>query len=203
MTISENYRDLNAQLHIKYPSFGTSGKKWAIAILYLYKKLKLKSILDYGCGKQTLSAALPELNIIGYDPAIKELSRHPSPAELIVCGDVLEHIEPNHLDQVIDDLYKLTQKLVFIVLSTREAKKTLPDGRNAHLIVRPADWWVNALNPKFEILFIYTNQETSELVVLALSKKNKIKNIFLKYQWLFSADNILSNFWITCAEVHK
>ena len=33
------------------------------------------------------------------------------------------------------------KKFVFFAISTRAAKKTLPDGRNAHLTVQSPDWW--------------------------------------------------------------
>ena len=32
-------------------------------------------------------------------------------------------------------------KFAFFAISTRPAKKTLPDGRNAHLTVQSPDWW--------------------------------------------------------------
>lgn len=31
---------------------------------------------------------------------------------------------------------------MLLVVSTRAANKVMPNGMNAHLTVRPADWWV-------------------------------------------------------------
>jgi hypothetical protein len=202
MTISDNYRDLNSQLHIDNKGFGTSGKKWADAVEFLNKKYKINSILDYGCGKQTLSSALPQLNITGYDPAIPELAARPSSADLVVCGDVLEHVEPEHLEQVINDLDQLTQKITFVVLSTREAKKILKDGRNAHLIVQPADWWIKKFESRFEILFLFESQNASELVFLMSSKKSKIRKIINKIIWL-RGGRCVTKMFLACTQAYK
>lgn len=202
MTISENYRDLNSQLHAANKGFGTSGQKWATAVQFLHKKFKINSILDYGCGKQTLGAALPNLNIVGYDPAIPELSKKPTPADLVVCGDVLEHVEPEYIDMVIEDLDKLSNKITFIVLSTRAAKKILQDGRNAHLIIEKPEWWINKFETKFEILFIYENQTASELVLLMSSKKRKIRTYLNKFSFIFEIGN-LSGLFMSCVEAYK
>jgi len=47
------------------------------------------------------------------------------------------------------DLHKLSKKATYLVISTRPASKILADGRNAHLIVKPADWWVEKINSVF------------------------------------------------------
>lgn len=202
MTISDNYRDLNSQLHADNKTFGTSGKKWADAVEFLYKKFKINTILDYGCGKQTLSSALPHLNISGYDPAIPGLSERPNPADLIVCSDVLEHIEPEHLTKVIEDLDQLSQIITFVVLSTREAKKILKDGRNAHLIVKSPDWWINKIESRFEILFLFENKNSSELVLLISSKKSKIRKIINKIIWIHGGGSVAQMF-LACAKAYK
>lgn len=202
MTISEDYRDLNKQLHADNTSFGTSGRKWAEAVKFVHERFKLISILDYGCGKQTLSAALPSLNIRGYDPAIPELSARPSSADLVVCGDVLEHIEPEYLDKVIEDLCQLSKKLTFVVLSTREARKILPDGRNAHLIVKPAAWWIIKFESRLEILFVLENQKASELVLLMSSRKSKLRNLLNKIRWAFGERDAYSKMFLACSRAY-
>jgi len=35
--------------------------------------------------------------------------------------------------------------MAFLVIATRPAAKKLADGRNAHLIVEPASWWLPRL----------------------------------------------------------
>jgi hypothetical protein len=59
----------------------------------------------------------------------------------VVCTDVLEHIEPELLDFVLDDLRRVTRKVGFFVIHTGASTKTLADGRNTHLIQQPREWW--------------------------------------------------------------
>ena len=53
--------------------------------------------------------------------------------------------------------------MTFIVLSTREAKKTLSDGRNAHLIVKSPIWWIKKFEGNFDILVVHFKKDVSEL----------------------------------------
>jgi 2-polyprenyl-3-methyl-5-hydroxy-6-metoxy-1,4-benzoquinol methylase len=110
-----------------------------------------RSILDYGCGKGNLAVAMPDLAIREYDPAIAGKDGEPEPADLVICTDVLEHIEPNYLDDVLDHIRSVTAKFAFLNIATRPAVKTLPDGRNTHLIIRPQDWWRSRIEKFFEI----------------------------------------------------
>jgi hypothetical protein len=116
----------------------------------LAKSLPATTILDYGAGKRTLERALG-FGIANYDPAIEEISAPPDPADLVVCTDVLEHIEPECLDAILDDLRRLTVRAVLLSVATRPAKKTLADGRNAHLIQEPTEWWLPKLWSRWKI----------------------------------------------------
>jgi len=150
-TISAEYAQLNAQLHETSPQYGTSGKQWAGKVAQLATQVNACDILDYGCGKQTLAEALPHLDIIGYDPAIPGLDRSPEPADIVVCTDVLEHVEPEHIEAVLDDIRRLTKKIALVTVATRPAIKFLADGRNAHLTVQPFSWWQSNFEKRFQI----------------------------------------------------
>lgn len=154
MLISADYARLNAQLHVSRPDYGTSGQRWASVVADLADRVGAGEILDYGCGKQTLAAALPGRRVIGYDPAIAELSSIPSAADVVVCTDVLEHVEPEFIDDVLDDLCRVTRKAALITVATRPAVKTLADGRNAHLTVQPFDWWREHFQARFDLVDI-------------------------------------------------
>jgi hypothetical protein len=147
--ISEEYRKQNQVLH-GLGDYGTRGAKWAGQVALLCRSMNTKSVLDYGAGQQTLAGALPELNVQSYDPALPEISEAPDPADLVVCTDVLEHIEPECLEEVLNDIQCLAIRAVFLVIATRAAKKTLPDGRNAHLIQQPALWWMPKLMNRWD-----------------------------------------------------
>ena len=154
MLISETYRELNAQLHETH-RYGARGDKWADKVVDLVGAYDAKSVLDYGCGKGALKAAIePQISasVAEYDPAIPGKETLPVPADLVVCTDVLEHIEPECLSDVVSHLKELTQKVLFLAVSTRLAVKTLADGRNAHLIVQPAQEWRLLLADGMEVI---------------------------------------------------
>src|SRR5574343_713777 len=151
--ISEHYREQNRQLHAQNEHYGTGGAKHIENVLYLCEVNGCKTVLDYGCGKGLLVKALKEkgLDAKGYDPAVDEFSERPDPADLVICTDVLEHIEPERLSAVLDDLASLTKRAVFLLVSTVPAKKILPDGRNAHLCLRSAEEWRKDLEKRFTV----------------------------------------------------
>lgn len=168
MLITEEYRKLNAQLHETNPHYGVSGAKWADHIKALSNKLKTRDILDYGCGKRTLQAALG-CAIQNYDPCIQEYSATPKPALIVVCGDVLEHIEPDNLDEVLDDLKRVVRHVGFFVINTVPAKKFLADGRNAHLIQEKWEWWKPKIESRFQVWGVEEHGKDVVVVVGCLS----------------------------------
>ncbi len=74
------------------------------------------------------------------------------------CIDVLEHIEPELIDNVIAELARITTNLGFFSIHMGPAVKLLPDRRNAHLIQKPSSWWLPKLVRHFEILQLQTHQ---------------------------------------------
>lgn len=140
MLISDEYRRLNAQLHESNEHYGTSGQRSAQVVAQLVKVQASRDVLDYGCGKRTLEQALG-FAITNYDPCVPGLDQVPGPHDIVACTDVLEHIEPDCLDEVLADLRRCTRHVGYFLVATGPAMKTLADGRNAHLIQQPFDWW--------------------------------------------------------------
>ena len=147
--ISESYRQQNYKLH-ENVHYGTSGHQFAGVVSEISERLNTRDILDYGCGKKTLEQALG-FSIKNYDPCVAGLDSEPLPADLVVCGDVLEHIEPDYLDSVLDDLARVTKNTAFLVVDTVPALKTLSDGRNAHLIQEGTGWWMPKIMARFNL----------------------------------------------------
>jgi hypothetical protein len=153
--ITSEYQKLNKELHDSNKHYGTSGASYLKDIFRIMDMFKSNDILDYGCGKSTLQHNLP-FEIKQYDPAVPKYANPPSKADIVVCTDVLEHIEPECLESVLKDILRLSKKGIFLSIATRPAKKFLSDGRNAHLIVQPAIWWLNILTSiGYEILMFH------------------------------------------------
>ena len=165
---SPEYLELNRQLHATNPEYGISGSKRAEVVRRLIATVKPETVLDYGCGKGTLAQAL-DRPIWEYDPAIPGKDAPPRPADLVICTDVLEHIEPEYLDAVLLDLSRVTLKVCYALIYTGPAKKTLADGRNAHLIQQPMAWWNEQLGRYFSVAKIEENGH--EVTVILGPKK--------------------------------
>lgn len=139
--ITPEYRALNVELHQRVPAYGTGGHKWADVVRGLVAETGAKSVLDYGAGKGSLKAALPGIRVFEYDPAVPGKETPPSSAGVVVCTDVMEHVEPECTDAVIAHLCGLATRAVFVGVSCRVGGKRLADGRPAHINVQPAAWW--------------------------------------------------------------
>lgn len=148
-TFSDSYKALQEQFHLERPDYGISGYRYADKILQLSEHLNTRDILDYGAGKMTLAKSLP-FPIQNYDPFIPEICGYPHPADIVVNTDCMEHVEEEFVRDVLIDIRNLTKKMVFFEIATRPAQKTLPDGRNAHITIHPASWWLERLISYFE-----------------------------------------------------
>jgi len=160
MLISDEYRHANAEMHAQKAHYGSNGHRNAKVVRDLLAMHQCATVLDYGCGKGTLAAALRtvDVEVNEYDPAIPGKDHAPFPADLVACTDVLEHIEPECLGEVLDDLRRLTRKVLFVAVHTGPAAKTLPDGRNAHLIQQPPSWWLPQLQERMALEYFQRGQ---------------------------------------------
>jgi len=140
--ISENLKKTYENIHAT-TAFGKRAK----IPTYLKKFIKENSptsILDFGCGKgnlvQILKESYPNINIYGYDPANPQFASEIPCVDMVVSTDVLEHVEPEHIETIIEML-SLKGKFHYHLISCAPAKLILPDGRNAHLIQEGDAWW--------------------------------------------------------------
>jgi hypothetical protein len=147
--ISPEYLEMQRLLHAAPRGYGGRGDKWAGIVLQVALKYRCASILDYGCGQGSLMRVLRaqplDLDVREYDPAIPGKDVLPQPADLVNVTDVLEHIEPEHLASVLAHIRGLARYAVFAVISTKGSNKILADGRNAHVIIKPGQWWKEQL----------------------------------------------------------
>ena len=154
--ISEEYRRMQQQLH-ENPKYGAASIVFAPLVAEVIEATGATELLDYGSGKGHLETTLRKhiqrpLTFHHYDPAIPKWSAPPAPCSFVACIDVLEHIEPHLLDNVLDDLKRVASGVGVFTIHTAPAEKVLPDGRNAHLIQQPPEWWLPRIMQRFELV---------------------------------------------------
>jgi hypothetical protein len=153
--ISEEYRRLQQELH-RNSSYGVMSAGYAPLVAQPLQQFGATELRDYGAGKGLLGQTLRQqikgpLTIHHYEPAVPEWSAPPAPCRFVACIDVLEHIEPHLLHNVLDDLKRVTAGVGVFTVHTGAAKKVLPDGRNAYRIQQPAGWWLPKILERFEL----------------------------------------------------
>jgi hypothetical protein len=146
-TLSSEYKDLIQTYHRESAHWGSGSHRHAGFLAEMLDDGD--TVLDYGCGKGTLKIAMAGYDVREFDPGIPGKDAEPEPADVVVCTDVLEHIEPEYIDKVIGHIYSLARKRVFLTIAMRPAHAVLPDGRNAHLIIEGLDWWKEKLSKHF------------------------------------------------------
>jgi hypothetical protein len=175
-----DYGAMYSQLHKSDKVFrGHSIKSAVPFIVDLVQEHKPRNLLDYGCGKgwqyskdrvhDQWGGLMPHCYDVGW-PAF---SKKPKGSfDGVICTDVMEHIDKPDVDAVLSDIFSYLQprddggtSFAMFWISCRPAKrKTLPDGRNVHLTVKP-DWWWNKRLLKFAVrsnLIIKAHYETDD-----------------------------------------
>jgi hypothetical protein len=154
--ISPEYKFQITQLHGRQ-SWGNHGWKALPQVLNLMLQYRLRhpQVLDYGAGERTLELtarwALPHAKVRSYDPGIPGFDELPQGMwDIVVCTDVLEHIEPQYLEATLDHIRACCKHAAYFIIAVSKAKTILPDGRNAHLIIKPADWWIMQLKKRWK-----------------------------------------------------
>lgn len=146
MLITPEYLALQKDLHARF-DYGRGGDAEECADIV--RHLGAETVLDYGCGQGHLGRLLSDLEVEEYDPCIEGKDIEPARADVVVCADVLEHIEPECLDEVLIHLRSLIKRYGVFVIATSPSKKVMADGRQAHLIVEGQGYWFQKLTGLF------------------------------------------------------
>jgi hypothetical protein len=127
-----------------------------------------RTLLDYGSGKGRLYSerglSLGDGTVITsvkdywgvetihcFDPGVPEHASLPAaPVDGLICTDVLEHIPEEDIPWVLAELFALADGFVYANIAAYPARKTLPNGWNAHVTVRQAHWWRNHIQTAAE-----------------------------------------------------
>ena len=180
MTQTAEYQKLLREMHDKNPKWGKEFKKDPIPQMLssAIEKYQPKSILDFGTGKgflvKKLKEAYPNIDVIGWDPIFE--TEMPKNVDMIVSTDVLEHVEPNELEKTLLDLKKRTNICQYHLIACFPAVATLPDGRNAHLIIENPMWW------KDKLKIMEMRNVVDRIISYDKSKKNKKILKITKYE---------------------
>lgn len=155
MLISDEYRAQQEELH-KNPNYGVASVQFAPLVTKFVNRIEAKSLLDWGAGKGRLMQNIhpdQDIEVTCFDPAVPGWDKVPEGLfDIVTCIDVLEHIEPDCLAETLDSLRDRTGQIAFLTVHTGPAIKTLPDGRNAHLIQQPPEWWLPQIMGRWDLL---------------------------------------------------
>lgn len=155
--ISDAYLDVLKASRAENPYWGAGGARHAPRVIQLLEERGIShgSILDYGSGVGTFRNAVGQLcarryEVCNYEPTLPQWSELPAgPFDAVVCTHVLEHVEPALLFGTLVEIRERARAIVYLEVPHREAKETLTDGRNAHLIIEPATYWIERLAEVF------------------------------------------------------
>lgn len=156
---TNEYAELQKSLHEK-GGYGVSGSQYIPTIFHgisqLAKRHGAVSVLDYGSSSgETMKAVRrnfwlpPSVSDTCYDPFVDEFARDPDAADMVICTDVLEHVEPECTAAVLDHIRDLTKRIVFLSIALIPANKVLDDGRNAHINLRDPEFWLKEVKKRF------------------------------------------------------
>ena len=114
------------------------------------------SVVDWGCANgfllNRLEQDFPSVRELGgYDPGNPDYMVVPTGTyDCLVSCDVIEHFEPDQLNESLKLMQSKFQRAAFLIIACYPAKKTLEDGRNAHLIVENCAWWLDRVQQQFD-----------------------------------------------------
>ena len=115
------------------------------------------SILDYGCGSGNLGEAVNSIfkiaDITNYDPFIEKYLKEPEGKfDIVTCFDVMEHVEIQYVPNTIKYIADKAKYVIVFCICCVDAKKTLPDGRNAHITQKSPQWWITQISKKLHVI---------------------------------------------------
>ena len=156
--INPDYQAQLSEMHSKGQF--VRGGKLLKSLNPFFKQYQPTSVLDYGCGHGGLMAAIkeayPAMQVEGYDPGNPKHNRMPKRSfDAVISGDVFEHIEPEHLDATLQLINSKILRCGWFRIACYPAKKKLPDGRNAHLIVESPEWWRKKLETVMGVRIVW------------------------------------------------
>ena len=172
--ISKEYKNKIIEKHKKGHWGGNVEKRIPDLILKYMNLSRAKSILDYGSGygafKEAMQGLPGDMSIHEYEPGVPGKDQDPPVCDATVCFDVLEHIEPSKIDNVLKHIYDKTRFWAILHICTIPSRNTFPDGKNLHLIIEDSAWWVKKFLGYWNVLEIDVTKGHVKLLLI----KNKL-----------------------------
>lgn len=143
---------------------GRSILNYADSLKSVMTVMMPQSALDYGSGKglaYTSDKAIPldtgeSVNLqtfLGlqsvtcYDPAYPPFMVKPvGKFDCVISTDVLEHCPEEDIGWILGEIFSYARDFVFLSIAGYPAKKSLPSGENAHITLKPKEWWKDRLD---------------------------------------------------------
>ncbi|REJ64721.1 MAG: class I SAM-dependent methyltransferase [Planctomycetota bacterium] len=152
------YGDVRRNIPPEQHYAGRSLPRHAETIKQLIDHFQAKTILDYGSGKGSQYKmavtmkdgqryrSIPEYwdidSLTCYDPAYEPFAESPvGQFDGVISTDVLEHVPEDDMEWVVDEMFSLATKFLFVNAASFQALAHLPNGENAHCTIKPVEWW--------------------------------------------------------------
>lgn len=144
------------------------GEEVADVFLRHAKPKQTDVVADLGCGTGRGGLAIAEVcEVVLVDfalnsrdeaamclPFVKaDLRQHiPVKADFAYCCDVMEHIPPESVDEVLDNVFEVAPK-VFFQISLVDDSLGFLIGQKLHLSVHPFEWWKEKLGARGKVRY--------------------------------------------------
>jgi hypothetical protein len=171
---TEKYAEMQRRMHDEknYGLWGDLDVEFVgRAIVPVYQNIRRPlTVLDYGAGSGALGDELERLfkaaSVTRYDPFAPKWRDGPEPGvhDLSNCSDVMEHVEPQCIDNTIKYIADRTRFIATFCIGIEEADKTLPNGENAHITLRSPQWWARKLQKHFVVVEAICNALEAKFV---------------------------------------
>lgn len=191
--LQQEYVSYYVDLHHQDALYGNGAHELMEYILPFIVELKPQSILDYGAGKSDfvmdISSYVNDCQGYKFDPAIKDIAVLPKDkVDLVINTDVMEHIPEENIEATLEKISRISQNVYFNICTTL-SDEILPNGKNAHITIKPPEWWQKKIEKFFPAAYpVITRDRDCAFITWKvnnayyehINKQNKERLFFIK-----------------------
>lgn len=131
-----------------------SGLDWTVVSDAMASGIEAgDSLLDVGSGAGNIARwfrekglTVTEVDIFPVKPTTIEAAAWDMDGiavhDWVFCGDMMEHIPTDYVDQTLGEIRRLAGKGIYLSICCRPDNRGAEIGETLHLTVRPPSWWV-------------------------------------------------------------